>query len=64
MLEESGDYLIDPTDSEQRAALATHYLRIAGEAARSGWLGATESDESVAWEYEDAFERDAAWSLM
>jgi hypothetical protein len=53
---ESGDFLVDPTDPDRRAALATHYLRIADEAERTGLLHEAEAVESESSAYAEGYE--------
>ncbi len=38
LLTESGDFVVDPADSDRRVDLVTHYFRGAAEAARSGYF--------------------------
>lgn len=59
LLGEDGQFIVDPANPDQRAALVLHYLRAARHAE---YDGDTDDDESEDWGLFDSFEEDVdAW---
>jgi hypothetical protein len=66
LVDEQGDFIVDPASSDDRAALVAHLFRLNDEAQRSGWFEPpdvpfaehdVELDESEQWALEAGFTR-------
>jgi hypothetical protein len=62
LVDEDGEFIVDPTNAAERAALLTHMVRLNQAAARAGWfVEAREPDEGLddteAWARDAGFER-------
>ena len=57
LVNDEGEFIVDSASPEERAALVTHYFRLAGEAQRSGWFGESAAglDESDSWARDAGF---------
>jgi hypothetical protein len=61
LVSETGEFIVDPTNAAERAALVTHYFRLSGEAMRSGLFGGAQKakvlDESDLWARDAGLDR-------
>jgi hypothetical protein len=58
LIDEDGEYVVDPANAEDRAALVAHLFRVNAEAIRGG-----ESDEAIETDDSEAWAREAGFIL-